>query len=73
VQGPRRGPDDRAGLGVDGDLGEALLYTRVETFAEAVRDCETAQLAREIRRDEVRTAKFLDGELKRLVKALVRD
>jgi ferritin-like metal-binding protein YciE len=51
---------------------EIALYTRVETFAEAVGDRETAQLARGIRRDEERMAKFLGGELKRLVKALVR-
>jgi ferritin-like metal-binding protein YciE len=51
---------------------EIALYTRLETFAEAVGDRETAQLARGIRRDEERMAKFLDGELKRLVKALVR-
>jgi ferritin-like metal-binding protein YciE len=48
------------------------LYTRVELFAEAVGDRETAQLARGIRDEEERMAKFLDGELKRLVKALVR-
>jgi ferritin-like metal-binding protein YciE len=51
---------------------EIALYTRVEVFAEAVGDRETAQLARGIRRDEERMARFLDGELKRLVKALVR-
>jgi ferritin-like metal-binding protein YciE len=51
---------------------EIVLYTRVETFAEAVGDRGTAQLARGIRREEERMAKFLDGELKRLVKALVR-
>jgi ferritin-like metal-binding protein YciE len=51
---------------------EIAIYTRLETFAEAVGDGETAKLARAIRRDEERMAKFLDSELKRLVRALVR-
>ena len=51
---------------------EIALYNRLETFADEVGDRETAQLARSIRRDEERMAKFLDAELKRLVKALVR-
>ncbi len=51
---------------------EIALYSRVEAFATEVGDRETAQLARSIRRDEERMAKFLDAELTRLVKALVR-
>jgi ferritin-like metal-binding protein YciE len=51
---------------------EIAIYTRLETFAEEVGDRETAQLARAIRRDEERMAKFLDAELRRLVKAVVR-
>ena len=51
---------------------EIAIYTRVETFATEVGDKETAQLAKTIRRDEERMAKFLDAELPRLVKALVR-
>ena len=51
---------------------EIALYTRIETFADEVGDKETAQLARSIRRDEERMAKFLDAELKRQVKAVVR-
>jgi ferritin-like metal-binding protein YciE len=51
---------------------EIALYTRIETFATEVGDKETAQLARTIRRDEERMAKFLDAELKRLVKEVVR-
>ena len=51
---------------------EIALYTRVEVFAEEVGDRETAQLARRIRRDEARMAKYLDGELGRLAKAVVR-
>ena len=51
---------------------EIALYTRVEVFAEEVGDRETARLARSIRRDEERMAKYLDGELRRLAKAVVR-
>jgi ferritin-like metal-binding protein YciE len=51
---------------------EIALYTRLETFAQEVGDRETAVLARGIRRDEERMAKFLDAELKRLVKDVVR-
>lgn len=51
---------------------EIALYTRIEVFADEVGDRETAQLARSIRRDEERMAKFLTAELGRLVKQLVR-
>ncbi len=51
---------------------EIALYSRLETFAAEVGDRETAKLAREIKRDEERMAKFLDAELQRLVKAVVR-
>jgi ferritin-like metal-binding protein YciE len=51
---------------------EIAIYTRIETLANEVGDRETAQLAKSIRRDEERMAKFLDAELVRLVKALVR-
>ena len=51
---------------------EIALYTRIEVFATEVGDRETAQLARSIRRDEERMAKFLTTELGRLVKEIVR-
>jgi ferritin-like metal-binding protein YciE len=51
---------------------EIALYSRIITLAEAVGDRETAQLAKSIRRDEERMAKFLDAELTRLVKEVVR-
>jgi ferritin-like metal-binding protein YciE len=51
---------------------EIALYTRIEVFATEVGDRETAQLARSIRRDEERMAKFLTAELGRLVKDVVR-
>jgi ferritin-like metal-binding protein YciE len=52
---------------------EIALYTRIETFASEVGDRDTAQLARAIRRDEERMAKYLATELTRLVKDVVRD
>ncbi len=52
---------------------EIAIYTRIETLATEVGDKETAQLARSIRRDEERMAKFLDAELVRLVKDVVRN
>lgn len=52
---------------------EIALYKRIEIFATAVGDRETAQLAKAILRDEVRMAKFLDAELGRLVKELIRE
>jgi ferritin-like metal-binding protein YciE len=51
---------------------EIAIYTRIETFANEVGDRETAQLAKSIRRDEERMAKFLEAELPRLVKDVVR-
>ena len=51
---------------------EIALYTRIEVFATEVGDRETAQLARSIRRDEERMAKFLQAEQGRLVKEIVR-
>jgi ferritin-like metal-binding protein YciE len=51
---------------------EIAIYTRLETLATEVGDRETAQLARRIRREEERMAKYLDAELRRLVKEVVR-
>ena len=51
---------------------EIAIYTRLETLATEVGDKDTAQLAKAIRRDEERMAKYLDAELKRLVKDVVR-
>jgi ferritin-like metal-binding protein YciE len=51
---------------------EIAIYTRIQTFAETVGDKDTAALAKSIRRDEERMAKFLDAELARLVKDVVR-
>ena len=51
---------------------EIAIYTRLETFATEVGDRDTAQLTKTIRHDEERMAKFLDAELSRLVKDVVR-
>jgi ferritin-like metal-binding protein YciE len=51
---------------------EIAIYSRIEVFAIEVGDRETAQLAKSIKRDEERMAKFLDAELVRLVKDVVR-
>ena len=51
---------------------EIAIYSRIEVFATEVGDRDTAQLARSIRRDEERMAKFLTTELGRLVKDVVR-
>jgi ferritin-like metal-binding protein YciE len=51
---------------------EIAIYTRLEVFAGEVGDRDTAQLARGIRREEERMAKFLDSELRRLVKDVVK-
>jgi ferritin-like metal-binding protein YciE len=51
---------------------EIAIYTRLETFATEVGDSETEKLAKAIRRDEERMARFLDAELRRLVKEVVR-
>jgi ferritin-like metal-binding protein YciE len=51
---------------------EIAIYSRIETLATAVGDDDTAKLAKSIRRDEERMAKFLSAELGRLVKDVVR-
>ena len=51
---------------------EIAIYTRIEVFATEVGDKDTAQLAKSIRRDEERMAKYLAAELVRLVKDVVK-
>jgi ferritin-like metal-binding protein YciE len=50
---------------------EIATYTAIETFAESVNDKETAKLARSIRRDEERMAKYLEGLIPTLAKSVV--
>jgi ferritin-like metal-binding protein YciE len=51
---------------------EIALYTRIEALATEVGDKDTAALAKRIRREEERMAKFLTAELPRLVKDVVK-
>jgi ferritin-like metal-binding protein YciE len=52
---------------------EIATYLAIETLAEKVRDGETAKLARAIRREEERMASFLQGQIKQLTVAVVRE
>jgi ferritin-like metal-binding protein YciE len=51
---------------------EIATYLRIETFATAVGDKDTATLVKRIRREEERMAKYLTAELPRLVKEIVK-
>jgi ferritin-like metal-binding protein YciE len=52
---------------------EIATYTAIETLAESVGDDDTAKLARGIRREEERMAKFLAGQIPVLTKAVARE
>jgi ferritin-like metal-binding protein YciE len=52
---------------------EIATYLAIETLAERVGDKETARLARGIRREEERMAKFLEGQIKSLTGAVVSE
>lgn len=52
---------------------EIATYLAIETLAERVKDSETAKLARAIRREEERMAKFLQGQIKTLTSAVARE
>jgi ferritin-like metal-binding protein YciE len=52
---------------------EISTYLAIETFAGKVGDKETAKLARAIRREEERMAKFLEGQIKALSGAVASD
>jgi ferritin-like metal-binding protein YciE len=52
---------------------EISTYLAIETFAVKVGDKETAKLARGIRREEERMAKFLEGQIKSLSNAVASD
>lgn len=51
---------------------EIATYSAIETLAEEVGDGETAKLARQIRREEERMAKFLAGQIPVLTRAMAR-
>jgi ferritin-like metal-binding protein YciE len=52
---------------------EIGTYTTIEALANAVGDKETAKLAREIRRDEEKTASYLEKLIPQLVKEVVKN
>lgn len=52
---------------------EIATYLAIETLAQKVGDRETAKLARGIRREEERMAKFLEGQIKSLTGAVVAE
>jgi len=52
---------------------EIGTYLAIETLAEKVGDRETAKLAKGIRREEERMAKFLEGQIKSLTGAVVTE
>jgi ferritin-like metal-binding protein YciE len=51
---------------------EIATYTAIEALAETVGDKETAKLARSIRRDEERMAKFLENLIPTLTRAVAQ-
>jgi ferritin-like metal-binding protein YciE len=52
---------------------EIAFYTSIETLADTVGDKETAKLARGIKREEERMAKFLQSQIPQLTKAMARE
>ena len=52
---------------------EIATYLAIETLAGKVGDTETAKLAKGIRREEERMAAFLQGQIKQLTNAVVRE
>src|SRR5919199_665130 len=52
---------------------EIATYTAIETLAEEVGDRETVRLARGIKREEERMARFLERQIPALTKAVVRE
>ena len=52
---------------------EISTYLALEVFATKVGDAETAKLARDIRKDEERMAKFLEGQIRQLAGATAVD
>jgi ferritin-like metal-binding protein YciE len=52
---------------------EIATYTAIESLAEGLRDTDTAKLARSIRREEERMARFLERQIPQLTKAVIRE
>ncbi len=51
---------------------EIATYIAIETLAEEIGDAETAKVARQIRRDEERMAKFIERQIPVLTKAMAK-
>jgi ferritin-like metal-binding protein YciE len=52
---------------------EISTYLALEVFATKVGDAETAKIARDIRKEEERMAKFLEGQIRQLAAATALD
>jgi ferritin-like metal-binding protein YciE len=52
---------------------EISTYLAIEVFATKVGDSETATLARDIRKEEERMARFLEGQIRQLAQATALD
>jgi ferritin-like metal-binding protein YciE len=55
------------------EFAEIGFYTGIESLAETVGDKDTAKIARSIRREEERMAKFLARQIEQLAKAVARE
>ena len=55
------------------EFEEIATYTAIETLAEAVGDKDTAKLAKSIRREEERMAKFLEQQIPSLAKGVATE
>ncbi|HEU0023026.1 MAG TPA: DUF892 family protein [Thermoleophilaceae bacterium] len=55
------------------EFEEIATYTAIETLADSVGDKETANLARSIRREEERMARFLERQIPALAKGVARE
>jgi ferritin-like metal-binding protein YciE len=55
------------------EFAEIAFYTGIESLAETVGDKDTAKIARSIRREEERMAKFLARQIEQLAKAVARE
>ena len=55
------------------EFEEIATYTAIEALADEVGDRETAKLARSIRRDEERMARFLERQIPTLTRAVARE
>src|ERR671910_995342 len=55
------------------EFEEIATYTGIEALADAVNDKDTAKLARGIRREEERMARFLEKQIAQLAKAVAKE